>query len=139
MSKIISHKGIVKTISPQVIKVSIIPQTACGGCNAKSVCSLSNSDEKIIEITNFSEHFELNEEVTVFYQQEFGYKAVLLGYFLPFIVMISTLIISFQILCDEKFSGIIALLSVAVYYVVLYFFRNKIQKHFSFSIKKTSF
>jgi positive regulator of sigma E activity len=132
----IEHKGIVKSIEKNRIVVCIDTMSACSACHANSICSAFNTTQKEIEIYNFNNNYKIGESVKVYFKAKYGFKAVFFGYIFPFFVLIFSLIISFSITEKEGFSGLISILSVALYYVVLYFFKNKLKKTFSFSIEK---
>ncbi len=136
ISQNIEHKGIVKKIENNKLFATIDTVSACGSCHANSICSAFNTTEKEIEISNFSNELQEGDNVTIFMKEKFGFIAVLFGYILPFFVLILTLLISFEITNKEMFSGVVTLLSIVIYFVVLYLFRNKIKKTFSFSAEK---
>ena len=50
MSESINHNGIIEKIDGGTVYVRIIQQSACSGCHAKSMCTASESKEKIIEV-----------------------------------------------------------------------------------------
>lgn len=133
---IIKHEGFIKNITPKTIFVSIVAQSACHSCDAKGFCNVSGNGEKIIEVKNppASEH-KTGDHVIVTMQKKMGTKAVLWGYFIPFFVMLATLIISFGITNSEGFSGLLAIFALVPYYFGLYFFRNRLSSSFEFNIE----
>ena len=135
-SKSIEHSGIIQDIENNVIKVSIIPESACSSCYAKSVCSVSDVDNKIIEITKCNENYSVGEQVNIFYEQSSGLKAVFLGYVLPFLILFITLIIALSITDNEAIAGSLALGILLPYYLTLLIFKDKLKKTFSFRLKK---
>jgi len=133
----IEHSGIIKEIKTDgLILVSILSGTGCSSCSVKGSCSASEVKEKIIELKSpdFNKYKE-GQSVNVFYKQSLGFKALFLGYIFPFIIMFVTLIISINITENEGFSGLLAIGILAPYYLMIYFFKNKIRETFSFSIK----
>ena len=135
-TKIIEHGGIIKKISAHTIIVNIISKSACVSCSAKGICSVSDIDNKEIEVKNYSDNYQVGEEVKVFYKQSLGFRALFLGYILPFLMILITLIIMLAITNREGLSGIIAFASLFPYYLILYLNKDKFKKTFSFSIKK---
>jgi sigma-E factor negative regulatory protein RseC len=133
----IEHQGFIKEIHENRIFVSIISKAACLSCTLKSACNISDVEEKIIEINteNYSDYI-INEEVDVFYSQSLGFRALLLGYLLPFLFVIFTLITLISITKNELISGLISLGILIPYYLILYMKRDKIKKTFAFSVKK---
>ncbi len=135
-SKSIEHTGVIEDIDNSIIKVSIIPESACSSCYAKSVCSVSDVDNKIIEITKCNENYSVGEQVNIFYEQSSGLKAVFLGYVLPFLILFVTLIIALWLTDNEAIAGCLALGILLPYYLTLLIFKDKLKKTFSFRIKK---
>lgn len=134
----IEHSGIVKDISGNNLQVSIINKSSCASCNLKGSCSVSDIQEKIIDVfVNNPQEYEIGEGVDVFYRQSLGFRALFLGYLLPFIVLLVTMIIMLEITNRELLSGLVSLGSLLPYYFVVYLTRNKIKKTFSFSVKKS--
>jgi sigma-E factor negative regulatory protein RseC len=64
-----------------------------------------------------------------------GYLALFLGYILPLIIVIITLIIMAAFNYRELIAGLISIASLLPYYFFLYLFREKINNKFIFSLK----
>ncbi len=64
--KTIEHKGIVKEADSDKLIVSIITNSSCTACEAKSSCSVSEIEEKEIEIKKFDGIYKVGEQVIVF-------------------------------------------------------------------------
>lgn len=131
----IEHSGVVQTIEDRYINVRIISHPACVGCAASNICDVSGKSEKIIKAKKIN-GVKVGEEVSVVMSQEQGFRALFIGYILPFIIVLSMLIILTSIKVNEGFSGLIALGSLIPYYLIIYVSREQIGKKFSFSIKK---
>ena len=94
--------------------------------------------------------YKVGDEVEVMVQQKMGWKAVVLAYLLPFFVMLAVMFIGNGLLAigdgatgllgdeakREAVLGTVALCAMAVYYLVLGMFKDKLQKEFSFTAKK---
>jgi positive regulator of sigma E activity len=134
VAKTIDHKGIVQKSDNQSVTVIITSESACSGCHAEGSCSLSGKEEKIIEVKG---NFEVKEgdTVTVLMKQSTGFIALFLGYLLPLVLVITTLIVFISLSYSEPVSGLLASASLLPYYLVLYFFRKKINDRFIFSLK----
>ena len=91
----------------------------------------------IEQLLNNVEQYKLGDEVEVMVQQKMGWKAVVLAYLLPFFVMLAVMLIGNAIWAvREEILGTIALCAMALYYLVLGMFKDKLQKEFSFTAKK---
>jgi len=137
--KQIEHQGFVKEINGNDIKVSIIAKSACLSCQLNTSCSVSDVEEKIIDLTvNNPEVYQVGESIDIFFKQTLGYRALFLGYLLPFIIVFFVLTVIMFLTKDEGVAGLTALGALFPYYFILYLKKDKIRKTFSFSIKKSN-
>lgn len=137
-SQTVCHPGVVKEIRKDLIRVSILSQSACGSCRAKGACSLGESAEKMIDVFSSSDDqvFTIGEEIQLIMNESTGLKALLFGYILPFLFLLIVLITLSAITGNEKLAGLISVGTLIPYYISLSFFRTYLKKSFSFSIKK---
>ncbi|HYX06285.1 MAG TPA: SoxR reducing system RseC family protein [Bacteroidales bacterium] len=135
-TKHIEHQGIVSEVEGNRIKVNIVSQSACSSCHAKGACGMSEVQEKTIEVEDNSGSYRKGEWVNVILEQTLGYRALFLGYLLPFLVVLFTLILTISISGNEALSGILSLTILLPYYLVLFLMKGRIQRSFSFMIKK---
>ena len=133
--KTIEHKGIVKEADSEKIIVSIITNSGCASCEAKGCCSASEIEEKEIEIRKFDGIYKDGEHVVVFFKESLGFRAMFLGYLLPFLVLMTVLIIGTSIGIDEGIAGLLALGSLVPYYMIIFVKNKKLKKTFSLSIR----
>jgi len=64
-----------------------------------------------------------------------GTQAVIFGYFIPFVLLIFTLLLVENLTKDEGIAGVAAIGILLPYYVGLYLLRNFLKKKFSFTIE----
>jgi len=123
-------------ITPESTVVEIISESACSACHAKSLCSLSESSVKRIEVpTSGWQNFAEGDEVDVLMELSMGGKAVVLAYAIPLILMVAVLFVMLLAGCSELSSGLGALASLAVYQLILFLFRKKLRNEITFKIK----
>jgi len=132
----IEHSGIVKEIVGNVVKVSIISQSACSACHAKGACSVSDKEEKIIDVETFSQEYKIGDEVKVFIAKNQGFTALFLGYVFPLILLLAVLFVVNAIIDNQGIAALAALGSLPLYYYILYLSRKFIGKKFNFQIEK---
>lgn len=135
MSGEIIHTGIVKKLSGKGLVVSIINESACASCHAKGACTAADMKDKEVEIHHFDGEYSVGQHVTIIGKTEQGFKALFWGYILPFLLLLTILIISTSIGLSEAISGLSAIAVLVPYYLLLYLFRNKMKKSFEFEIK----
>ena len=116
--------------------MSIIARSACASCHIKGACTLSEVEEKIIEVDLVEDqNFSIGEEVMVEMKQTLGTWAVLFGYFFPFLLVISSLIIFTALGLDQGLSGVLSILILAPYYIMMYLFRAFLRKKFTYRLQ----
>ena len=136
MEENIRHTGIVTAINGEMAHVTIVQSSACSACKAKAMCSSSESQEKEMD-ARMLEPMQVGDEVEVEVREQLAWKAVLLAYILPFITMMATIIV-LDLLTgwDEAIVGAIALGSIALYYLGLSQFKNRLQRQFTFTVRR---
>ena len=134
----IEHNGIIEHIDGKHIKVRIVQSSACSSCQAKAICSSSESKEKVVDIyVNSSENYAIGEQVNVCASETMGRNAVILAFVIPLIVMIICITLSIRYLMINEVTSIaISLMFLALYYWILSISKNRISKKFSFWIEK---
>ena len=82
------------------------------------------------------EPLQTGDEVEVMVKEQMGWLAVLLAYIVPFVLLVAAVAGFNRLGWSEAQAGTAALASVAIYYVILRLFRKKLQRKFTFEIKK---
>ena len=129
----IRHEGIVESIGTESCSVRILQASACSSCSARQLCRSSESKEKVIEIRGHYPALHVGDSVTLCGSVRQGLLASLLAYIAPLILMVAALVIGIR-LSGEGIGALAALLALALYYGLLYLFRDKLRKDFSFEI-----
>jgi positive regulator of sigma E activity len=136
ISSSVEHRGVIKEITPQSIKVSLLNVSGCASCHTKSTCSVSDVDNKTIDVINTGGSYRKGETVKIAYEKSLGPLALFIGYILPFIVMMCVLLVAWSMTADEIFAGIASISSIGAYYLFLSLFRKKLKDTFTFRILK---
>lgn len=118
------------------VDVSIIAEAACGSCKMKKACGMDESQEKIITVfTPDARLFNVGEKVEVLMRQAMGYKAIGIVYVVPIVVVMAALVILVQLGISEMIAGLASLGFLAIYYFIVYLFRNQISREIRFEIR----
>ncbi|MBQ0118966.1 MAG: SoxR reducing system RseC family protein [Bacteroidales bacterium] len=136
MSELIEHEGIIVSLEGNKAVVKIVQASACSECRAKSMCMSGEAKEKILECDTSGQIWQVGEKVLVLVSERLGWKAILLAYIMPFVVLISVVAGLDMCMQSEALVGTIALCATGVYYIVLSLFKGRLQKQFSFWMKK---
>ena len=130
----IEHAGIVQKSDNKSVTVIISSESACSGCHAEGFCSLSGKEDKIIDIPG-RYNVEPGQNVIVLMKKSMGYSAVMLGYVVPFMLVITMVIILGSMSLPELITGLGSIAVLVPYYLLLWLFRKRINKNFRFTIK----
>ena len=132
----ISHTGIIESVSEGCVKVRILQTSACAACKVASHCHASELKEKIIDVfCSDSTDYEVGQNVTVWASRDVANRALLLGFGLPFLVLILALVLVLKLTGNEGLAAISALLSLMPYYLIVWLCRQKIQSKIAFHLK----
>ena len=133
----LEHKGIVLSINGERIDVSILSESACATCKVKSACGMSETEEKVVSIfTHDAPAYRVGEQVVVSVTRNMGLRAVFLAYVVPFLVLLVSLLVLLEAGLSEAAAGLISLGVLALYYIVLWLMRRRIEREINFNIRK---
>ena len=136
MSNKIKHSGIVENIVGDCVSVRIVQTSACAACKVASHCNAAESKEKLVDVRCAnSAAYKKGQQVVVTASTEVAARALLLGFGLPFVVLVSVLFIVLQVSGNEALAALSGLAALLPYYVALYLFRNRIREQLSFAIE----
>ena len=136
MDELIRHEGIVLSINGEKAHVQIVQTSACSACKARSMCMSSESQNKEMDAIML-EPMKIGDKVEVEVRERLAWKAVLLAYILPFIVMLAIIaILDFTTNWSEAVVGTLSLCGIALYYIGLSVFKHRLQTQFSFTARK---
>jgi sigma-E factor negative regulatory protein RseC len=136
--KKISHDGVIASLSKDRVTVKITSYAACTSCHAKGACNMAGSEnEKLLHIPVSDPDFRIGEKVRVILTQSLGFRALFLGYVLPFLLVLTVLLAMTAAGSHELVAGLASLAVLLPYYVGLKLMRGKVDRQFSFFVQKT--
>jgi positive regulator of sigma E activity len=139
MNNKIKHTGIIEQIDGKSCKVRIVQVSACAQCTVASHCNVSEKKEKIVDVfcpDDCGIQYHVGDSVELSIPSKSGFKALLLAFGLPFVLLIFVLIVMTVITHNEVLTAFVSLCSLIPYYILLYFMRDRIRDQISFSIEK---
>ena len=129
----LEHAGLVTDAQQGRVKISLVG-SGCSACH-NSLCMLGDSKAKEVEVlTNVL--FQSGDEVVVKINPASGYRAVLLLYINPFLVMLLTLVLMMRFGFSEGLTGIASLLVLVPYFGTLYLLRKNLGSHCHMEVVK---
>ena len=136
MSNKIKHSGVVENILGDSVQVRIVQTSACAACKVAGYCNASESKEKLVDVYHAdTRNLRVGDVVTVTASTQVAAQALLLGFGLPFVVLVAVLIAVLLITGNEGAAAMSGLGALVPYYAVLFLFRNRIRDKLSFSIE----
>lgn len=136
MSNKIKHSGVVENIMGDSVQVRIVQTSACAACKVAGYCNASESKEKLVDIYHAdTRNLKVGDVVTVTASTQVAAQALLLGFGLPFVVLVAVLFAVVLITGNEGAAALSGLAALVPYYAVLFLFRNRIRDKLSFSIE----
>ena len=141
MAKVMEHEARVVAVYPNEkrVEAEMMVSSACGDCKAKAVCGGSESSVRLISAyTDHPEIYKVGAEVTIPVEQIVAHRAILLSYSVPLAGMLVTLALTHSRYGD-LIAGLSALGACALYFVVLSFFRRRLERVIVFSVKNKYF
>jgi sigma-E factor negative regulatory protein RseC len=85
MRETITHQGVVESVEGEHVRVNILQVSACSSCKARSLCTTSESKEKIIDVyePGAAEKYRRGDAVNVCGTLSMGKQAVRLAFGIP--------------------------------------------------------
>lgn len=132
----IRHEGRIVEITPEFTSVEILVSSACAACHAKGLCGMSEAEEKVIMVPTdpYAQH-NVGDTVTVMTKMSMGMKAVWISYVVPLIILMILILSLSEIFDSQLLCGLASLGGVAVYYFIIWLFRNRLQNEFGFYLE----
>ena len=136
-NEVVSHEGIVQSIDGDKVTIKMTVASACAGCHARHLCSSLDSRDKLVEAENlYHLPLEVGEKVTVTLQEKLAMKAVILCFLIPFMLMFVFFILLNYLTKNELVASLVSLGSIALYYYIVWLFRSRIAREYSFVVTK---
>ena len=134
--KRISHDGIVDSLKGNEVVVRITSYAACNDCHARGACNVTEEKEKFLRVKAGPSNYTSGEKVRVTLSQSLGFRALFLGYILPFLLVVTALLIASAAGVSELVAGLVSLAVLPPYYIGLKLFRGRLDRQFSFFLQK---
>ena len=132
----ITHTGKIVEITPDFTTVQIVVSSACSSCHAKSLCGMSEDEEKIIMLpTDPYATYNVGDEVQVYTKMSMGLKAAWISYVIPLAILMILILSLSAVIESEVLRALAAIGGVGVYYFFIWLFRERLANEFVFYIK----
>lgn len=137
MSNKIRHAGIIDSIVDGGVQVRILQTSACAACKVAGHCNASEAKEKLVDVRCAnSAAFHAGQEVVVTASRDVANRALLLGFGLPFLILVVVLALMLRFTGNEAVAALSALGALVPYYLTLWLLRDSISRRVSFQIEE---
>ncbi len=137
MENSIKHEGIVQSVDGLKVTVKMTVGSACSGCHAKGICGAAESRDKVVNAININRlDLSVGDTVAVEMRQTLAMKAVVICYLVPFIVLFASFCLMYLVCSAEWVNVVVSLGLTALYFVLLWVFRKRIEKNVTFVVTK---
>jgi len=134
--KEIRHPGVVTQVTPEYIEVEFITESACVQCHARSVCGAADSEKGSVQVRNrLSYGYSVGDRVNIVLKRYLGMRAVGVCYVIPLLLILVLLLSLQKITGSELVQGAVCLGVLALYYLGILVFRDRIEKSYEFVIE----
>ena len=132
----IVHNGKIVEMTPDFTSVEISVSSACASCHAKSLCGMSESENKLIMLpTDPYATYNVGDQVQVCTKMSMGLKAAWISYVIPLAILMALILILTSSGVNEFISATASIGGVGLYYFIIWLLRDKLSNEFEFYIK----
>lgn len=136
MGEHVSHPGVVVGVNDKDLDIEILSSSMCGSCGIKSACGMSEMQEKRVTVPKPEDkEFIVGQPVSIIMNSSQGNKAALFAYFIPAFLLVAIIVILSNLSIKEWLSALVGIGVIAIYYLVLYFFKDKLRDEFKYEIR----
>ncbi len=137
MQNNIQHSGIVDSVSGGHVVVRVTRLPACSSCRGSQRCHSADGGDRLIELPALDDDdYHVGDPVLVCADASVGRFAVLLGFCLPLMLLVSMTVLVHVMTHDDTVAALCGLAVLLPYYLVLRIFRLKIQRKVIFRLRK---
>ena len=106
--------------------------SACDTCEASAGCGGKHGKDLHIDVTDprIASH-KVGDRVTVEIPARSGHQAVAIGFGLPLLLFIATLLVMHYTGCADETAALGGIATLVVYYIILYISRSVVNRHFT--------
>jgi sigma-E factor negative regulatory protein RseC len=139
MRKTIKHCAEVVSVdeSQDMVRLRIIQNASCVGCQGRACCSTGGGKEKIITVhTSEAGSYRKGEQVIACMPSSMLWKTIGLAYFFPLLVLLAAFFLTTLWTGSELIQISIGFAAVGAYFFVLYHLRKRMTRKIRLSLDR---
>ncbi len=131
-----TQSGRVLSLDGDSVRVGFDSKSACGSCQARSKCGMVESTQREV-VVRISENqsYKVGDQVSISIGAQMGVLSVVVAYLIPLILLMVALVVALSFGASDGEAALITIGVVALYYIVVYFNRNRLEKQIKFTIE----
>lgn len=123
--------GIVDSVEGDSVKVCLQRTSACVSCEHPEKCFVHGGKKLVVDVFKESSVLcNVGDEVEVELSDRGGLKAVFVGFFIPLLLMLISVLAANIFGCSDSKSALVAFALLIIYYIIIYMLRNIIERKF---------
>ena len=135
LERVASHDGVVQHVKDGLVAVQIESVSACATCQAHAHCGFAESKNKTVEVPTADwRKYHEGDIVTVHINESRGMLAVWIAYVLPALLLLAVIVGLSLAHLPEWLVVLGAFATLALYVLVLFLRRRKVESHFTLTI-----
>ena len=119
------HLGVVRGHENRKWQIVLANPDGCAVCH-RGLC-FDGKNEKMVEVPERNHELQLGQSVWVRVAEETGWRAIFIFYAMPFLLMLSTLLLVMSLGLSEGLSGVLSLVVLVPYFSMLWLMRKQVQ------------
>ena len=135
MNNRVTHDGVITRIDGRQITVQFVQQSACADCHARMLCTSGDAKQRSIVTDSYGVQYEVGERVVVEVTNQLAWTAMFYAFGLPTLI---ALVVLFPVdaWLGEMPACAATLVALALYYVVFYLLREKLDRKVVFVLHR---
>ncbi len=132
MERNIRQCGIIESIDGNRARISTVRSSACDSCEANRTCKSGIKGNFYVDVCDERlATCKPGDRVYIEMPTAAGRQAVLVGFGLPLIVFVATLLALHYCGVDDVMAAMWGIGALVVYYLIIYILRRRVDRHFT--------
>lgn len=124
-TRVIYHEGVAEEVQGNTALVRFVQNSACGSCRLKAVCNPAEQQVRTVRACHDGS-VHSGDNVRVGVEESVAWLSILFSFVLPFLVVSTSFFTIYFQTGNDIVAGTVALAILPAYYLLVYFFRERL-------------
>lgn len=129
--RVITRPGVVIRAYDDVADIEIVQHSACASCTLKGVCTSGESVSRVIS-AHTQTTLTPGTRVELSMEERWGLLGTVVAFVLPLLLVVTVFFVSRPWFGREEWAGLVAVASLAPYYLLIYRLRDRFARMVTF-------